>query len=108
MAELPVREHLAFYVGGMGARRRNFHRELMARLGWEKESQEVQERFLAGDREGAVAAVPLEMADEISLVGPPARIRDRLQAFRNSPITMLLVGADAPAELRRAAELVLG
>jgi alkanesulfonate monooxygenase SsuD/methylene tetrahydromethanopterin reductase-like flavin-dependent oxidoreductase (luciferase family) len=98
---------LAFYVGGMGAKQRNFHRELMARMGYEEASLRIQDLFLAGRREEAIAAVPDAFVDEISLVGPPARIRDRLAAWRASPVTTLLVGARTTDELRRMAELVL-
>ncbi len=92
----------------MGAKKRNFHRELMARMGWEEESFRIQELFMTGKREEAVAAVPDDFADEISLVGPPERIKDRLQAFEDSDVTTLLVGAASRSELRQAAELVLG
>ena len=98
---------LAFYVGGMGAKRRNFHRELMARMGHEEASLRIQDLFLAGKRDEAVAEVPDAFVDEISLVGPPERIRDRLAAWRSCPVTTLLVGARTPDELRRIAELVL-
>ncbi len=103
-----IKQNLAFYVGGMGAKKRNFHRELMARMGWEAESFEVQEHFLAGRRAEAVAAVPDAFADEISLVGPPERIRERLLAWRESVVTTLVVGAKDATELRQFAELVLG
>ena len=102
----PIKQHLAFYVGGMGARKRNFHRELMARMGWEAESYEVQERFLKRDREGAAAAIPDEFADEISLVGPKERIRDRLQAWRDCPVTGFLLSTRNRSELRELAEVL--
>lgn len=63
---------------------------------------------MTGKREEAVAAVPDDFADEISLVGPPERIRDRLQVFEDSDVTTLLVGAASKHELRQAAEIVLG
>ena len=106
LAEL--KSGLAFYVGGMGAKNRNFHRELMARMGYEDASLRVQDLFLAGRRDEAVAAVPDAFVDEIALVGPPDRIRDRLGAWRASDVTTLLVGARSTDELRRAAEIVLG
>lgn len=105
---LPVKQSLALYVGGMGARDRNFHKELVARMGFEAAANAIQKAFLSGDREGAVRAVPDQLADEISLVGPPERIRDRLQAWRETPVTSVLVGVRSPAELREIAELVLG
>jgi F420-dependent oxidoreductase-like protein len=98
---------LAFYVGGMGAKRRNFHRELMARMGHEEASLRIQDHFLSGRRDEAIAAVPDAFVDEISLVGPPERVRDRLAAWRSSAVTSLLVGARTGAELRQIAEIVL-
>lgn len=103
-----IKQRLAFYVGGMGAKKRNFHRELMARMGYEEESLAIQKHFLSGDRAAAVAAVPDAFADELSLVGPAERIRERLEAWKKSKVTQLLVGASTLAEVRRHAELILG
>ena len=103
-----VKQTVGFYVGGMGSGKRNFHRELMARMGFEEASFEVQELFLGGKREEAIATVPDEFVDEISLVGPPERIRDRLQAWEESDVTTLMVGARDPGMLREAAEIILG
>jgi F420-dependent oxidoreductase-like protein len=104
---LPVRATLGFYVGGMGAKGQNYHTKLMARMGFEEEADRVQDLFLAGRRDEAVAAVPETFADEISLVGPPARIRERLEAWRASPVTSLMVSARTPEQLRQVADLVL-
>jgi F420-dependent oxidoreductase-like protein len=104
----PVKAMLGFYIGGMGAKRRNFHKELMGRMGFEAEANKIQELFFEGKRAEAIAAVPDQFADEISLVGPPARIRDRLQAWRETPITTLLMSSQNREDLRRVAELVLG
>ncbi|MCW2945869.1 MAG: Luciferase-like monooxygenase [Actinoallomurus sp.] len=82
---------LAFYIGGMGARDRNFHLDLIGRLGYAEEASRVQELFLSGRRTEAVKAVPDELADSISLLGPIGRIRERLQLWRDSPVTTLLV-----------------
>jgi F420-dependent oxidoreductase-like protein len=106
-ALLPVKWMLAFYIGGMGAASKNFHLNLIARLGFEAEARRVQDLFLAGQRAEAAAAVPDALADEISLAGSPARIRDRLQAWKASPVTTLLVGSREPAVLRLMAEAVL-
>jgi F420-dependent oxidoreductase-like protein len=97
-----------FYVGGMGARDRNFHKELMARMGWEAEAQKIQDLFFAGRREEANAAVPDAFVDEMNLIGPKERIRERLAAWQESAVTMLLVAGGDPRVLRTAAELVLG
>lgn len=102
----PIKTVLAFYIGGMGARGQNYHTELMARMGYEQAARAVQDLFLAGRRDEAVAAVPSEFADEISLVGPVERIKDRLQAWASTPVTMLNVSARTPEECRQAADLV--
>ncbi|MFP6780565.1 MAG: LLM class F420-dependent oxidoreductase [Gammaproteobacteria bacterium] len=104
----PVRHHLALYIGGMGAQTRNFHNELVQRMGFADEALKIQDLYLAGKKSEAAAAVPVELADEISLVGPEARIKDRLQAWRESPITSLLVSTRDLADLRTFARLVLG
>ncbi|MFI9200613.1 LLM class F420-dependent oxidoreductase [Streptomyces sp. NPDC053048] len=101
----PVKTMLALYVGGMGHASRNFHAGLMARMGYGEQARAVQELFLSGRREEAVAAVPDAFADEISLVGPRERIAERLELWRRSPVTDLLVTAPDPATLRVLAEL---
>ena len=106
-ALMPVKASLGFYVGGMGAKKRNFHMELMSRMGFEAEAKKIQELFFEGKREEAVAMVPTEFADEISLVGPIDRVRDRLQAWRDTPVTTLLLGTRDFDTMRTAAELVL-
>lgn len=104
-ALLPVKGALGFYIGGMGAKSRNFHMELMARMGFEEEAHHIQDLFFAGKREEAVMAVPDAFADEISLVGPPERIRDRLDAWRKTPVTTLLVDNRDPETMRLLADL---
>ena len=98
---------LGFYIGGMGSRDRNFHTELMARMGYEAEARHIQDLFFEGRRDEAIAAVPDEFADEISLVGPVERIRDKLEAWRESPVTTMIVGASDAPTLRTLAELAL-
>jgi F420-dependent oxidoreductase-like protein len=104
---LPVRATLGFYIGGMGAKGQNYHTKLMVRMGFEAEAERVQDLFLAGRRDEAIAAVPEAFADEISLVGPPARIRERLDAWQASPVTSLMVSARTPDQLRQIADVVL-
>ncbi|MGW2020190.1 LLM class F420-dependent oxidoreductase [Streptomyces sp. NPDC001927] len=102
---LPVKAMLGFYIGGMGHTARNFHADLMARMGYESEARHIQELFAAGRREEAVLAVPDAFADEISLVGPKERIAERLAEWRKGPVTDLLVTAPDLATLRLLAEL---
>jgi F420-dependent oxidoreductase-like protein len=104
----PVKAMLGFYIGGMGAQGQNYHTKLMQRMGYEDEALQVQELFFAGDREGAIAAVPDAFADEISLIGPPERIKERLEAWRASPVTSLLVGGHDPRVLRQLVDLAQG
>ncbi|MFF5145250.1 LLM class F420-dependent oxidoreductase [Streptomyces sp. NPDC013157] len=102
---LPVKAMLGFYIGGMGHAARNFHADLMARMGYEEEARRIQELFLSGRREEAVLAVPDAFADEISLVGPRDRIAERLELWRKGPVTDLLALAPDPHTLRVLAEL---
>ncbi|MEI5524367.1 LLM class F420-dependent oxidoreductase [Streptomyces brasiliscabiei] len=102
---LPVKAMLGFYIGGMGHAKRNFHADLMARMGYEEEARHIQRLFLDGRREEAVLAVPDAFADEISLVGPRERIAERLESWRKGPVTDLLVLAPDPHTLRVLAEL---
>ena len=87
-----VKWTLAFYLGGMGARNVNFHLDVVGRMGFAEDAARVQQLFLDGDREAAMRAVPDDLADGIALVGPLARIRERLELWRSSPVTTILVG----------------
>ncbi|MEU0104213.1 MULTISPECIES: LLM class F420-dependent oxidoreductase [unclassified Streptomyces] len=102
---LPVKAMLGFYIGGMGHATRNFHADLMARMGYGEEARRIQRLFAEGRREEAVRAVPDAFADEISLVGPRERIAERLESWREGPVTDLLVLAPDPHTLRVLAEL---
>ncbi|MET0149299.1 MAG: LLM class F420-dependent oxidoreductase [Acidimicrobiales bacterium] len=104
----PVKAMLGFYIGGMGAKGQNYHTKLMQRMGYEAEALKVQELFFEGRRDEAIAAVPSAFADEISLVGPIERIRDRVAAWEDSPVTTILVHGGNVEGLRHAAEAVLG
>jgi len=104
----PVKAALGFYIGGMGAKGQNYHTKLMARMGFEEEAYRIQDLFFEGKREEAIAAVPDEFADEISLVGPAGRIAERLEMWRSSPVTELLVSARDPQSLKVAVDLVKG
>jgi F420-dependent oxidoreductase-like protein len=104
----PQKANLGFYIGDMGAKKRNFHKELMGRMGFEAEANKIQELFFEGKRAEAVAAVPDQFCDEISLMGSRERIRERLDAWRESPVTTLLVAGTDVETLRNVAELVLG
>jgi len=104
-----AKQTLGFYIGGMGARTRNFHLDVVTRMGYEEAGRRVQEQFLDGRRDEAIDAVPDELADAVCLLGPISRIRERLQLWRDSPVTTLLVtGPDSEPELRAIRDAVLG
>jgi F420-dependent oxidoreductase-like protein len=102
-----LRPFYALYFGGMGAKGTNFHANVAIRMGYEREVEEIQELYLSGRKDEAGGKVPRELIEELSLVGPPAKIRDDLAKWRESIVTTMLVSADAPT-LRTIAELVLG
>jgi F420-dependent oxidoreductase-like protein len=104
---MPMKSALGFYIGGMGHPKRNFHMELMSRMGFEAEAHKIQDLFSQGKRAEAIAAVPDQFADELSLVGPLPRIRERLEAWKETPVTTLLVGNRDAEVLRTMAELCL-
>jgi F420-dependent oxidoreductase-like protein len=99
-----LKPYYAFYVGGMGARSKNFYNDLFARYGYERKAREIQELFLSGRQAEAAAKVPDSFVDEAALVGPVERIRDRLDAWRESGVTTLLVSTRDAKTLRGVAE----
>jgi F420-dependent oxidoreductase-like protein len=104
---MPVKGMLALYIGGMGARGKNFYNDYAVRLGYPAEAKRIQDLYLDGKKGEAMAAVPDRLVDEIALVGPASRIRERLAAWKASPVTDLLVGGAQPEALRLLAEEVL-
>jgi F420-dependent oxidoreductase-like protein len=99
-----LKEYYSFYIGGMGARGKNFYNDLFTRYGYEAEAREIQELFLDGQQREAAAKVPDAFVDEVALVGPVPRIRDRLAAWQESGATTLLVSTRDAATLRGVAE----
>jgi F420-dependent oxidoreductase-like protein len=89
-ARAAVRPRLALHVGGMGARGKNFYHALVTRYGYASEADEIQDRFLSGDRDGANRAVSDAMVDDLALVGPTRRVAERLSVWRSSPVTTLI------------------
>jgi F420-dependent oxidoreductase-like protein len=102
-----VKQSVGFYVGGMGAKTFNVHKDHVSRMGFAEEANQIQDLFLSGQRDQAIAAVPDQLADEISLCGSKERIRDRLNAWKDSPVTMLNVGTADADTMRFLAEELL-
>lgn len=92
-----VRPVIALYVGGMGAKEANFHRNAIDRLGYAEVCDEVQAKYLAGDKAGAMAAIPLELIDDIALVGPVDRMAQRLQLWQDTAVTSIIAQGDSTA-----------
>jgi F420-dependent oxidoreductase-like protein len=110
-ARMPVKMNLALYIGGMGARDKNFYNDYARRLGYEEAAEKIQDHFLAGDRGAAVAAVPDELVDEVHLVGSKDRIRDRLAAWRDAGkhrwVDTMMIGTGQREALELMAEELL-
>ena len=85
------RPMVALYVGGMGAKGKNFYNDLCRRYGWEKEAEEIQDLYLSGKKDEAAAKVPLELLRSTSLIGPESYVKERLAAFKESGVTTLNV-----------------
>jgi alkanesulfonate monooxygenase SsuD/methylene tetrahydromethanopterin reductase-like flavin-dependent oxidoreductase (luciferase family) len=98
-----MRHFIALYVGGMGSRERNFYNQLVQRYGFEDAAREIQDLYLEGKKDEAAAAVPAELIDTITLVGPRDKVRDRLAVYRDAGVGTLLVSPVAfdAAERRR-------
>ena len=101
-----VKPRIALYVGGMGARGRNFYNDIARRYGYEEAAQRIQDAYLAGRKDEATAAVPDALVDEIALCGPRERLREHLADWKTSGATTLMVTGDTTA-VRTMAELVL-
>ncbi len=108
---MPVKGMLALYIGGMGARGKNFYNDYARRMGYEEAATRIQDLYLDGKKAEAMAAVPDALVDGIALVGPADRIRDRLETWkeagRRRHVTSMLLGAGQPEALRLVAEHVL-
>ena len=86
-----LRPMIALYAGGMGAKGQNFHYDVFARMGYEEACEKIQELYLAGNKKDAIAAVPTEMVEAISLIGPPEKIKDELSLWEESVVNTMLI-----------------
>ena len=107
MAYNQIKPALALYIGGMGAKGKNFYYDLACRFGFSEAADTIQELYLQGLKGQAMMAVPDALVDAVALVGSKARIRDRLQLWRDCPITTLNISAFSVDTVRFLAEEVL-
>jgi F420-dependent oxidoreductase-like protein len=91
-----ARPGMALYIGGMGARDRNFYNDLCRRYGFEAEAEEIQELYLSGRKDEAAAAVPEALLEGTSLIGPEGYVKERLAAYREAGVTVLNVNVPGP------------
>jgi F420-dependent oxidoreductase-like protein len=107
----PLREHMALYIGGMGAKDKNFYTDYATRLGFGDAAHKVQDLYLAGSKAEAAAAIPDALIDACHLVGPGPRIRDRLQrwvaAGKAGHVGTMLIRTSQPKALELVAETML-
>ena len=106
-ALMQVKQQVGFYVGGMGAKSFNVHKDHISRFGFAEAAQEIQDLFMSGKRDQAIEAVPDQLADEIALCGPRDRIVERIKAWADSPVTQLTVGNADRDTLEFMAQAVL-
>jgi F420-dependent oxidoreductase-like protein len=99
------RPGIALYVGGMGARSKNFYNDLVARQGWPDAARKIQDLYLDGKKKEATAAVPDDLIDAICLIGPREAIRDRLAEWKESKATMLVLSGPGREAITTMAEL---
>jgi alkanesulfonate monooxygenase SsuD/methylene tetrahydromethanopterin reductase-like flavin-dependent oxidoreductase (luciferase family) len=103
-----MRPFIALYVGGMGSRDRNFYNSLVQRYGFGDAAKEIQDLYLDGKKDEAAAAIPTELIDTVTLVGPKEKIRDRLQVYREAGVGTLMVSPvsfDTEVRTRMVADL---
>ncbi|MCU0277883.1 MAG: LLM class F420-dependent oxidoreductase [Candidatus Nanopelagicales bacterium] len=109
---MPIRAYSALYIGGMGSREKNFYNRLASRMGYEEAAIDIQNKYLAKDQMGAMAAVPLDFIDKTSLIGSRERVQERLHAYVDAGVTTLTIATyagsldDRIATLRTMAEVV--
>ncbi|MFD4291631.1 LLM class F420-dependent oxidoreductase [Rhodococcus sp. NPDC058505] len=100
-----IKPHLALYIGGMGARGKNFYNDLACRYGYEAEAKTIQDLYLDGKKQEAAAAVPDELVRAISLIGPEGYVRERVAAFKEAGATTLTVTPMAPDTAGRVSQI---
>jgi F420-dependent oxidoreductase-like protein len=100
--------YLALYIGGMGSKQRNFHKDVFARMGYEAETEQIQQAYLAGEKDEAAAMVPDSLVEDITLVGSAEQVREDVARWEEAGVSMLLVTCRSVGELRAVADAVLG
>ncbi|VXB48728.1 LLM class F420-dependent oxidoreductase [Nocardioides sp. AX2bis] len=98
---------VALYMGGMGAKEQNFHKQVFVRMGHEALADEVQELYLGGRKDEAAALIPDSLVDDLHIIGEPAEVREKVAAWEETGVTTLLLSLRSADEVRRVADAVL-
>jgi F420-dependent oxidoreductase-like protein len=101
-----LKPFVALYMGGMGAKDQNFHKNVFERMGYAEITDEVQELFLNGERDKAAALIPHELVDELHIIGTAGEVRERVSEWEETGVTMLVLSLRSPDEVRRVAEVL--
>lgn len=96
----------ALYMGGMGAKDQNFHKQVFERMGYEKVAQEVQDLYLTGEKDKAAATIPDELVDDLHIIGTVGEVRERVAEWAETGVTMLVLSLRTPGDVRRIAEVL--
>jgi F420-dependent oxidoreductase-like protein len=101
-----MKPYVALYMGGMGAKEQNFHKNVFERMGYSAITDEVQELFLRGERDKATALIPDELVDDLHIIGTEGEVRERVAEWAETGVTMLVLSCRTPEEIRRVAEVL--
>jgi F420-dependent oxidoreductase-like protein len=101
-----LKPYVALYMGGMGAKDQNFHKNVFERMGYAEITDEVQELFLSGERDKATALIPDELVDDLHIIGSASEVRERVAEWEATGVTMLVLSLRSADEVRRVAEVL--
>jgi F420-dependent oxidoreductase-like protein len=101
-----LKPYVALYMGGMGAKDQNFHKNVFERMGYAEITDEVQELFLSGERDKATALIPDELVDDLHIIGSASEVRARVAEWEATGVTMLVLSLRSADEVRRVAEVL--
>lgn len=101
-----MKPFVALYMGGMGAKDQNFHKNVFERMGYAEITDEVQELYLQGERDKATALIPNELVDDLHIIGTAGEVRERVAEWEETGVTELVLSLRTPADVRRVAEVL--
>ena len=101
-----MKPYLSLYMGGMGAKDQNFHKQVFERMGYEKVAQEVQDLYLTGEKDKATALIPDELVDDLHIIGTESEVHERVAEWAETGVTMLVLSLRTPEDIRRIADVL--